>query len=90
MLTGQASNRTTQILQGQNSDLYVLSIPSFTWTYVGGNLPSQPTGRAAHTCSLIGSQMVVVGGYISEDILCVVWLVWLSLGFILQDDTVLT
>ncbi|KAK9900561.1 hypothetical protein P389DRAFT_14601 [Cystobasidium minutum MCA 4210] len=67
---GQASNRTTQILQGQNSDLYVLSIPSFTWTYVGGNLPSQPTGRAAHTCTLLGSQMIVVGGFVSEDLLC--------------------
>jgi len=67
---GQASNRTTQILQGQNSDLYVLSLPSFTWTFVGSNLPSQPTGRAAHTCTLMGSQMLVVGGFVSEDLIC--------------------
>ena len=66
---GQASNRTTQIQNGQNSDLYILSIPSFTWTYVGGDLPSQPTGRAAHTCTLMGSQMVVVGGFVSEDLM---------------------
>lgn len=90
-LAGQASNRTTQILSGQNSDLYILSLPSFTWTFVGSNLPSQPTGRAAHcesnfhwrrmsggflrppiafaACTLLGSQMVVVGGYISEDLM---------------------
>lgn len=67
---GQASNRTTQIQNGQNSDLYILSIPSFTWTFVGGDLPSQPTGRAAHTCTLMGSQMVVVGGFVSEDLIC--------------------
>lgn len=66
---GQASNRTTQILNGQNSDLYVLSIPSFTWTFIGNDLPSQPTGRAAHTCTLMGSQLVSVGGYVSEDLM---------------------
>lgn len=67
---GHASNRTTQIQEGQDTDVYILSIPSYTWTYVGSNLTSQPPARAGHTCELIGDQMIVVGGYISEDLLC--------------------
>ena len=67
---GHASNRTTQIQEGQDTDLYVLSIPSYTWTFVGNNLTSQPVARAGHTCELIGDQMIVVGGYISDEYLC--------------------
>jgi hypothetical protein len=67
---GHASNRTTQIQEGQDPDVYILNIPSYTWTYVGNNLTSQPTARAGHTCELLGDQMVVVGGYIREDLLC--------------------
>lgn len=67
---GHASNRTTQIQEGQDTDVYILSIPSYTWTYVGNNLTSQPVARAGHTCELVGDQMIVIGGYISEDYLC--------------------
>lgn len=65
----------------------MLSLPSFTWTLVGKDLPSQPTGRAAHSelayvphielalrlpwsaCTLLGSQLIVVGGFVSEDLM---------------------
>lgn len=61
-----------QIVNGssQTTDMYVLTIPGFTWTYVGNNLSSQPSARAGHTCDLIGSQMIVVGGYVGSDLLC--------------------
>ncbi|KAG0142446.1 hypothetical protein CROQUDRAFT_50291 [Cronartium quercuum f. sp. fusiforme G11] len=61
-----------QIVNGstQSTDLYVLTIPGFKWFNIGNNLPSQPSARAGHTCDLIGSQMIVIGGYISDDLLC--------------------
>lgn len=46
---GQPSNRTTQMAQGQNSDVYILLLPSFTWHYMGDRLPSAPPGRAGHS-----------------------------------------
>lgn len=67
---GQPSNRSTQILEGSTTDVYILSLPSYTWTYVGSDLTSQPTGRSGHTCELIGDQMAVVGGWIREDVMC--------------------
>lgn len=61
-----------QIVNGssQSTDLYVLTIPGFTWTFIGDNLNSQPSARAGHTCDLIGSQMIVIGGYVASDLLC--------------------
>lgn len=67
---GHASNRTTQIQEGQDTDVYMLSLPSYTWTYVGNNITSQPVARAGHTCELIGDQMISIGGYISDDYVC--------------------
>ena len=67
---GQPSNRSTQLTEGQSTDMYILTLPSYTWTYVGSNLTSQPTARAGHTCELLGDQMISIGGYIAEDILC--------------------
>merc|ERR1712093_98235 len=66
---GQASNRTTQMSEGRSNDVYVLMLPSFTWHFMG-QLPSAPPGRAGHTCTLVGSQLIVVGGYISDDVIC--------------------
>lgn len=51
--------------QTQYSDMYILSIPSFTWIKVdspGGPLPHP---RAGHTCNLRDGQIVVVGGYVN-------------------------
>lgn len=54
----------------RDSALYVLTIPSFTWTEVGTNLPSQPTGRAGHACAIDGNQMIVIGGLVSKSLIC--------------------
>ena len=70
MYGGQAANRTVQQAEGPNSDLYILSLPSYTWTFVGSNITGSPTGRAGHTCQLIGEQLVSIGGYIDESVLC--------------------
>ncbi|KAI8447109.1 hypothetical protein BY996DRAFT_4593888 [Phakopsora pachyrhizi] len=61
-----------QIVNGtaQSTDMYILTIPGFTWTFVGDSLNAQPVARAGHTCDLIGSQMIVVGGYVASDLLC--------------------
>lgn len=49
--------------QGPNGtvydDVYVLSIPSFTWTLVFGPAENY---RFGHTCHQVGDQMVTVGG----------------------------
>ena len=55
---GQTSNSTTLPLENLSSDMYILTLPSYTWTHVGNNLLGQPPARASHTCDLIGDQMV--------------------------------
>ena len=49
--------------QTQYSDMWILTIPSFTWVEVDTSGQSVPPGRTGHTCNLWDSQMVVVGGY---------------------------
>ena len=44
----------------QFDDLFILSIPSFTWTVAAA--ANGPGPRAGHSCHLLGSQFVVVGG----------------------------
>lgn len=56
--------------QVQYSDMWILTIPSFTWIQVNTTSQSTPYPRAGHTCDIWDSQMVVVGGYISKDITC--------------------
>ncbi|OLN97056.1 Kelch repeat-containing protein-like protein 4 [Colletotrichum chlorophyti] len=55
--------------QTQYNDMYILTIPSFTWIKVdqGDNAPSP---RAGHTCTMRDSQMIVVGGYIGQEQRC--------------------
>lgn len=55
--------------QIQYSDMYILSIPSFTWFKVDQS-EGGPPPRAGHTCNLRDGQMVVVGGYIGTSIPC--------------------
>ncbi|TVY71222.1 Kelch repeat-containing protein [Lachnellula suecica] len=52
------------------SDLWILTIPSFTWVQVNMEGQSQPPARAGHTCTLQDAQMVVVGGYVGTEISC--------------------
>ena len=45
-------------------DVYVLSLPSFTW-YKADYAPD--TGRTLHTCHAVGRQMIVIGGTSNDD-----------------------
>ncbi|KAG4032310.1 hypothetical protein MFRU_007g02180 [Monilinia fructicola] len=56
--------------QTQYSDMWILTIPSFTWIQVDMYDQSQPPARAGHSCNLWDGQIVVVGGYVGKDISC--------------------
>ncbi|ORY62475.1 uncharacterized protein BCR38DRAFT_458970 [Pseudomassariella vexata] len=56
--------------QTQYTDMWVLTIPSFTWIKVDTNLDDQPAARAGHTCNARDGQMVVVGGFVGDGIGC--------------------
>lgn len=59
---------THQKGQTQYSDMYILSIPSFTWVKVSDdNDEHKPSARAGHACHLRDGQMIVVGGYTGGD-----------------------
>ena len=57
--------------QIQYKDMWILSVPSFTW--IGPldlSSQSQPSARAGHTCNVWDAQMVVVGGYVGDELSC--------------------
>jgi len=54
--------------QIQYSDIYILTIPSFTWIQVDMTGQSQPPARAGHSCTMWDGQLVVIGGYVGKDI----------------------
>lgn len=57
--------------QTQLDDMWILSLPSFTWIKVDTGGQSVPPARAGHTCNIWDGQMVVVGGYMpSTEITC--------------------
>jgi hypothetical protein len=56
--------------QIQYSDMYILTIPSFTWIKVDQDADNIPLPRAGHTCSLQDAQMIVVGGYVGQEDRC--------------------
>jgi hypothetical protein len=56
--------------QTQYDDMWILSVPSFTWIQVGTDSQSVPYGRSGHTCNVWNSQMVVVGGYVGNELSC--------------------
>ncbi len=49
--------------QTQYSDMWILTIPSFTWIPVDTSKQSVPAGRVGHTCNVWNGQIIVVGGY---------------------------
>lgn len=55
--------------QTQYSDMWILTIPSFTWIEVdqAGQIPY---GRSGHTCNIWDGQMIVVGGYVGDQLSC--------------------
>ena len=52
--------------QVQYDDMWILTIPSFTWIKVDQSGQSTPPPRAGHTCNIWDSQMIVVGGYVGN------------------------
>ena len=56
--------------QTQYDDMWILTIPSFTWIQVDTSKQSNPPGRSGHMCNVWNAQMVVVGGYVGEDLGC--------------------
>ncbi|KAF7550449.1 hypothetical protein G7Z17_g5689 [Cylindrodendrum hubeiense] len=55
--------------QTQYDDMYILTIPSFTWIKVDQSEQDVPAPRAGHSCAMYDGQMIVMGG-IGEDITC--------------------
>ncbi|KAI3332055.1 hypothetical protein HD806DRAFT_179372 [Xylariaceae sp. AK1471] len=55
--------------QVQYTDVWILTIPSFTWIKVNA-LNDEPPARAGHSCAARDGQIVVVGGYIGEETQC--------------------
>ncbi|KAF4463600.1 ring finger b [Fusarium albosuccineum] len=55
--------------QTQYDDMYILTIPSFTWIKVDQKGTNMPAARAGHSCAMYDGQMVVVGG-VGQDIEC--------------------
>ncbi|KAK4613936.1 Kelch repeat-containing protein [Fulvia fulva] len=49
--------------QTQYNDMWILTLPSFTWIKVDQSGQSVPPGRSGHTCNIWDGQMVMVGGY---------------------------
>lgn len=56
--------------QIQYDDFWILTIPSFTWIEVDQSSQSVPPGRAGHSCHIWDSQMIVVGGYVGDQLSC--------------------
>jgi hypothetical protein len=56
--------------QTQYDDMWILSVPSFTWIKVDMDGQSVPYGRSGHTCNVWNSQMVMVGGYVGDQLSC--------------------
>lgn len=56
--------------QTQYNDMWILSVPSFSWIQVNQDGQSVPYPRAGHTCNVWDGQMIVVGGYIGTEISC--------------------
>lgn len=52
--------------QTEYQDMWILTLPSFTWIEVDQTGQSVPYGRSGHTCNVWDGQMVVVGGYVGD------------------------
>lgn len=56
--------------QQQMNDMWILTIPSFTWIQVDQSGQSVPPARAGHTCNIWDGQIIMVGGYVGANISC--------------------
>ena len=55
--------------QTQYGDMWILTIPSFTWIEVNTTGQNVPPARVGHTCNIFDSQMISIGGY-NTDLTC--------------------
>ncbi|EME80813.1 uncharacterized protein MYCFIDRAFT_1070, partial [Pseudocercospora fijiensis CIRAD86] len=53
--------------QTQKNDMWILTLPTFTWIEVDMSGQSVPYGRSGHTCNVWDGQMVMVGGYVGDQ-----------------------
>lgn len=56
--------------QVQTGDMWILTIPSFTWIEVNTTGQSVPPARVGHTCNIWDGQIVVIGGYTGKNLTC--------------------
>ncbi|EPS44809.1 hypothetical protein H072_1146 [Dactylellina haptotyla CBS 200.50] len=56
--------------QVQYDDMWILTIPSFTWIKVNTDGQSNPPARAGHSCHAYRGQILVIGGYVGQDLSC--------------------
>ncbi|KAL8947983.1 MAG: hypothetical protein Q9222_005791 [Ikaeria aurantiellina] len=56
--------------QIQKDDMWILTVPSFTWIEVDTKGQSVPPARVGASCSIWNGQIVVVGGYTGPDLSC--------------------
>jgi hypothetical protein len=57
--------------QLQYDDVWILTIPSFTWIQADiSNSSVSVPGRSGHTCNIWDGQIVVLGGYVGPNISC--------------------
>ncbi|KAL8692030.1 MAG: hypothetical protein Q9218_002862 [Villophora microphyllina] len=56
--------------QTQIDEMWILTVPSFTWVQVDTNGQSVPPARVGASCSIWNGQIVVVGGYTGPDLSC--------------------
>lgn len=56
--------------QVQYSDIWILTLPAFTWIPIDTSKQSSPPARAGHSCNVWDGQMVVVGGYVGQALSC--------------------
>lgn len=56
--------------QIQYDDIWILTVPSFSWIKVDTNGQSVPPARAGHTCNVQDAQMISVGGYVGQNLTC--------------------
>ncbi|KAI1776474.1 hypothetical protein F4818DRAFT_350633 [Hypoxylon cercidicola] len=56
--------------QTQYTDIWILTVPSFTWIKVDLSSSNEPPARAGHQCAARDGQMIVIGGYVGTQIAC--------------------
>lgn len=56
--------------QAQYDEMWILTLPSFTWIQVDQSSQAVPYARSGHTCNVWNGQMIVVGGYVGNQLSC--------------------